>query len=146
MSLERTLEIGSYQTAWAMLQRLRSVLVRPQRQKLAGRLEVDVRGLGRCKVVLGVERAVIENAAMEAEGLVVHARLHVRERNRCAHCGRRCSRYDRPLCASLSSCKQFRTIQNRLEVLVENTGCGANALVGHCMLKLQHAEAPIQPV
>ena len=40
LSLERTLEIGSYQTAWAMLQRLRSVLVR-QRQKLAGRLEVD---------------------------------------------------------------------------------------------------------
>lgn len=48
--------------------------------------------------------------------------------------------------ASLFSCKQFRTIQNRLEVLVENTGYGANALVGHCIMKLQHAEAPIQPV
>lgn len=41
LSLKRTLEIGSYQTAWAMLQRLRSVLVRPDRQKLAGRVEVD---------------------------------------------------------------------------------------------------------
>ena len=29
LRLKRTLEIGSYQTAWAMLHRLRSVLVRP---------------------------------------------------------------------------------------------------------------------
>src|SRR5690242_6376432 len=31
LSLQRSLEIGSYQTAWAMLGRLRSVLVRPGR-------------------------------------------------------------------------------------------------------------------
>ena len=29
LSLQRSLEIGSYQTAWAMLHRLRSVLVTP---------------------------------------------------------------------------------------------------------------------
>lgn len=29
LSLQRLLEIGSYQTAWAMLHRLRSALVRP---------------------------------------------------------------------------------------------------------------------
>jgi hypothetical protein len=29
LSLQRALEIGSYPTAWAMLHRLRSVLVRP---------------------------------------------------------------------------------------------------------------------
>ncbi len=40
-SLQRTLEIGSYQTAWAMLHRLRSVLVRPGRERLSGRVEVD---------------------------------------------------------------------------------------------------------
>lgn len=40
-SLQRTLEIGSYQTAWAMLHRLRSVLVRPDRERLQGRVEVD---------------------------------------------------------------------------------------------------------
>jgi len=40
-SLQRTLEIGSYQTAWAMLHRLRSVLVRPGRERLAGLVEVD---------------------------------------------------------------------------------------------------------
>ena len=41
LSLQRSLEIGSYQTAWAMLGRLRSVLVRPGRDRLAGRVEVD---------------------------------------------------------------------------------------------------------
>ena len=41
LSLQRTLEIGSYQTAWAMLHRLRSVLVRPGRDRLAGTVEVD---------------------------------------------------------------------------------------------------------
>jgi hypothetical protein len=35
-SLQRSLEIGSYPTAWAMLHRLRSVLVRPGRDRLAG--------------------------------------------------------------------------------------------------------------
>ena len=41
LSLKRTLEIGSYQTAWAMLHPLRSVLVRPGRDRLAGTVEVD---------------------------------------------------------------------------------------------------------
>lgn len=40
-SLQRTLEIGSYQTAWAMLHRLRSVLVRPGRDRLTGIVQVD---------------------------------------------------------------------------------------------------------
>ncbi len=35
-SLQRSLEIGSYQTAWAMLHRLRSVLIRPGRERLSG--------------------------------------------------------------------------------------------------------------
>jgi hypothetical protein len=39
LSVQRTLEIGSYQTAWAMLHRLRSVLVRPGRDRLAGTVE-----------------------------------------------------------------------------------------------------------
>ena len=36
LSLKRTLEIGSYQTVWAMLHRLRSVLIRPDRERLSG--------------------------------------------------------------------------------------------------------------
>lgn len=46
LSLKRTLEIGSYQTVWAMLHRLRSVLVRPGRERLSGTVEVDETFLG----------------------------------------------------------------------------------------------------
>lgn len=46
LSLKRTLEIGSYQTAWAMLHRLRSVLVRPGRDRLVGTVEVDETYIG----------------------------------------------------------------------------------------------------
>jgi transposase-like protein len=46
LSVWRTLEIGSYQTAWAMLHRLRSVLVRPGRDRLAGTVEVDETYIG----------------------------------------------------------------------------------------------------
>ncbi len=46
LSLKRTLEIGSYQTAWAMLHRFRSVLVRPGRDRLAGAVEVDETYIG----------------------------------------------------------------------------------------------------
>ena len=46
MSLKRTLEIGSYQTAWAMLHRLRSVLDRPDREPLCCRVEVDETYIG----------------------------------------------------------------------------------------------------
>lgn len=46
LSLKRTLEIGSYQTAWAMLHRLRSVLVRSGRDRLTGTVEVDETYIG----------------------------------------------------------------------------------------------------
>jgi transposase-like protein len=46
LSLQRSLEIGSYQTAWAMLHRLRSVLVRPGRERLTGVVEVDETFMG----------------------------------------------------------------------------------------------------
>jgi len=46
LSLQRTLEIGSYQTAWAMLHRLRSTLVRPGRDRLSGTVEVDETYIG----------------------------------------------------------------------------------------------------
>ena len=44
--LQRVLEIGSYHTAWAMLHRLRSALVRPGRDRLAGVVEVDETFIG----------------------------------------------------------------------------------------------------
>ena len=46
LSVKRTLEIGSYQTAWAMLHRVRSVLVRPGRERLSGVVEVDETYIG----------------------------------------------------------------------------------------------------
>jgi transposase-like protein len=46
LSLKRALEIGSYQTTWAMLHRLRSVLVRPGRERLQGSVEVDETYIG----------------------------------------------------------------------------------------------------
>jgi transposase-like protein len=46
LSLTRSLDIGSYQTAWAMLHRLRSVLVRPGRERLSGIVEVDETVMG----------------------------------------------------------------------------------------------------
>lgn len=46
LSLKRALEIGSYPTAWAMLHRLRSVLVRPGRERLCGTVEVDETYIG----------------------------------------------------------------------------------------------------
>ena len=46
LALKRTLAIGSYQTAWAMLHRLRKVLVRPGRELLSGRVEVDETYIG----------------------------------------------------------------------------------------------------
>ncbi len=46
LSLQRALEMGSYQTAWAMLHRLRSVLVRPGRDRLTGTVEVDETYIG----------------------------------------------------------------------------------------------------
>lgn len=46
VTLQRTLEIGSYATAWAMLHRLRSVLVRPGRERLSGTVEVDETYIG----------------------------------------------------------------------------------------------------
>ncbi|MDP2326268.1 MAG: IS1595 family transposase, partial [Gammaproteobacteria bacterium] len=57
LSLKRTLEIGSYQTAWAMLHRLRSVLVRPGRDRLGGVVEVDETYIGGLEAGLSGGRA-----------------------------------------------------------------------------------------
>jgi len=39
--LRRVVEVGSYQTAWTMLHKYRSAMVRPGRSKLSGDVEVD---------------------------------------------------------------------------------------------------------
>lgn len=46
LTLQRRLELGSYQTAWAMLHRYRSAMGLAGREKLSGRVEVDETVLG----------------------------------------------------------------------------------------------------
>jgi transposase-like protein len=46
LGLQRVLGLGSYQTAWAWLHKLRRAMVRPGRDRLAGRVEVDESYLG----------------------------------------------------------------------------------------------------
>ncbi|HOX01672.1 MAG TPA: IS1595 family transposase [Candidatus Paceibacterota bacterium] len=41
LGLKRVLGLGSYQTAWAWLHKLRRAMVRPGRDRLGGRIEVD---------------------------------------------------------------------------------------------------------
>lgn len=41
LGLQRTLGLGSYQTAWTWLHKLRRAMIRPNRDRLSGRVEVD---------------------------------------------------------------------------------------------------------
>lgn len=52
LGLQRALGLGSYQTAWAMLHRYRTAMVRPGRERLGGLVEVDETYVG------GVESGV----------------------------------------------------------------------------------------
>jgi len=44
--IQRILELGSYETAWAWLHKLRRAMVRPGREKLSGTVEVDETFIG----------------------------------------------------------------------------------------------------
>ncbi|EPR76230.1 ISSod11, transposase [Leifsonia rubra CMS 76R] len=44
--MQREIELGSIQTAWMMLHRYRSVMVRPGRERLHGDVEVDESFIG----------------------------------------------------------------------------------------------------
>jgi transposase-like protein len=72
LSLQRLLEIGSYQTAWAMLHRLRSVLVRPGRDRLAGRVEVD-------ETYIGGEEAGLAGGRARGKKVLTVIAVEVRE-------------------------------------------------------------------
>src|SRR5437899_5979353 len=41
LGLQRVLGLGSYETAWTMLHRFRRAMVRPDRERLKGQVEVD---------------------------------------------------------------------------------------------------------
>jgi transposase-like protein len=70
LSLQQRLSIGSYQTAWSMLHRLRRVLNRPGRDLLAGTVEVDETYIG------GQEKGLAGGRAKGKKTLVVVAVEH----------------------------------------------------------------------
>jgi transposase-like protein len=68
LGLQRVLGLGSYQTAWAWLHKLRRAMVRPGRDQLSGRVEVDesfVGGRGGAQGRSTATKALIVVAAEE---------------------------------------------------------------------------------
>jgi len=74
LGLQRLLELGSYETAWACLQKLRRAMVRPGRDRLTGEVEVDetyVGGVepGGGRRHLGNKALVAVAAQVDGEGI-----------------------------------------------------------------------------
>jgi transposase-like protein len=78
-SLQRALEIGSYQTAWAMLHRLRSVLVRPGRDRLTGTVEVD-------ETYIGGEELGLRGGRARGKKSLVGVAVELKEPRGCGRC------------------------------------------------------------
>lgn len=72
LGLQRVLGLGSYETAWTWLHKLRRAMVRPEREPLSGAIEVDETILGGVKTGRGRGRGVPGKAlvaiAVEAPG------------------------------------------------------------------------------
>jgi Transposase zinc-ribbon domain/ISXO2-like transposase domain len=71
LAVKRTLQIGSYQTAWAMLHRLRSVLIRPGGELLSGQVEVD-------ETYIGGEEAGLAGGRAKGKKALVAVAVEVR--------------------------------------------------------------------
>ena len=67
LGLQRVLGLGSYKTAWSWLHKLRRAMVRPGRDRLSGRVEVDETYLG------GVEEGVRGGRQTETKALIAVA-------------------------------------------------------------------------
>lgn len=66
LGLQRVLGLGSYQTAWAWLHKLRRAMVRPGRERLTGRVEVDEAYIGGFETESGVAAPRVKPATEEA--------------------------------------------------------------------------------
>jgi len=66
LGLQRTLGLGSYKTAWAMLHKLRRAMVRPGRDRLRGLVEVD-------ETYWGGQEAGVQGRQTEDKALIVVA-------------------------------------------------------------------------
>ena len=78
MGVQRVLGMGSYQTAWAWLHKLRRAMVRPGRDRLRGRVEVDETYIGGEESAPGrgaVSKSLVVIAAEEAGAGIGRVRL-----------------------------------------------------------------------
>ena len=73
--LQHVLGLGSYETAWTWLHKLRRAMVRPGRERLTGRVEVDQTFIG------GVEEGRVKSAEIHAN-VVAYVEISGHERVR----------------------------------------------------------------
>ena len=66
MGLQRVLGLRSYKTAWTWLHKLRRAMVRPERDRISGRVEVD-------ETYIGAEEKGLRGRKIENKALVVVA-------------------------------------------------------------------------
>ena len=81
LGLQRLLGLGSYRTAWTMLRKLRSAMVRPARERLSGTVEVDesyVGGIAQGRRGRGAERKFIVVIAVELHDPKGFGRIRLR--------------------------------------------------------------------
>jgi len=80
LGLQRILGLGSYETAWTWLHKIRRAMVRPGRERLAGRVEVDETFLGGLEEgVRGrktFKKALVVIAAQEDGNGIGRIRMH----------------------------------------------------------------------
>lgn len=80
LGLQRVLGLGSYRTAWTWLHKLRRAMVRPNRDRLSGRVEVDeiyIGGVKKGKRGRGADgKALVLVAAQEDGRRIGRIRLH----------------------------------------------------------------------
>ena len=79
LGLQRTLGLGSYETAWAWLHKLRRAMVRPDRDRLRGNVEVDETYLGEEEAGVrgrrAINRVIVVIAVEMNEGKIGRIRL-----------------------------------------------------------------------
>jgi transposase-like protein len=66
LAIQRTLGLGSYKTAWAWMHKLRRAMIRPGRDRLSGRVEVD-------ETYWGAEEEGVVGRLTEKKALVIVA-------------------------------------------------------------------------
>jgi len=66
LGLQRVLGLGSYQTAWALLHRLRRAMIRPGRDRLHGTVEVDETFVGRSAANSSRDKKKLKTSSSQA--------------------------------------------------------------------------------